>query len=591
MKKGRLNKLLSYLWKYRFMYLTGVAMLLMVDYLDLYIPMFTGRITDGLSSHTIDSAGITKTVLMLLGCSVLISIGRLGYRYFVIGTSRKVERAMQNEIFRKMETLSQTYFNHNKTGDLMAYFTNDLESIREAIGWSVISAFDSVVLTFMCLYRMMSNVSVKLTLITLIPMVCIGFYGYFIMNSFDKAFTERHESFGKLTDVVQESISAERVIKAFVQEKAQAEEFKKANNRYRDVNMRLVKLRSYAWPGMGMFIGLAYVIAIGFGGYFCLVGDMTLGRFVTFSSYVNTLVWPMLSFGDSTITITQGISAMRRINKVFDEIPEITDDPNPDDVTSLEGEIVFDHVSFRYDESLPLALDDINVRIEKGETFAIMGRTGTGKTTIVNLITRLFDVTDGAILMDGHDIRKVPLKVLRENIAYVPQDNFLFSETLKQNISFGKQDATLDEIIEACKMADVHDNIVDFPDQYETMVGERGVTLSGGQKQRASIARALLKDSNILIMDDSLSAVDTDTEERILENLRKIRKNKTTIMIAHRVSTVIGADHIMVLDDGKLSEFGTYNELMELDGEFARMVRKQQLEKMIAEDNLEVANG
>jgi ATP-binding cassette subfamily B protein len=290
----------------------------------------------------------------------------------------------------------------------------------------------------------------------------------------------------------------------------------------------------------------------------------------------------MLSFGDSTITITQGLSAMRRINKVFDEIPEITDDPNPDDVTSLEGEIVFDHVSFRYDESLPLALDDISVRIEKGETFAIMGRTGTGKTTMVNLITRLFDVSDGAILMDGHDIRKVPLKVLRENIAYVPQDNFLFSETLKKNLAFGKLDATMEEIVEACRMADVDDNIQDFPDKYDTMIGERGVTLSGGQKQRVSIARALLKNSPILIMDDSLSAVDTDTEDNILNNLRSLRHGKTTIIIAHRVSTVQNADHILFLDEGKVAELGSYSELMELNGQFARLQRKQQLERQLA---------
>ncbi|MBQ1523028.1 MAG: ABC transporter ATP-binding protein, partial [Erysipelotrichaceae bacterium] len=261
---------------------------------------------------------------------------------------------------------------------------------------------------------------------------------------------------------------------------------------------------------------------------------------------------------------------------------EITDSENPDDVTELTGEIEFDHVSFRYEDDLPEALHDIDFKIKKGETFAIMGRTGAGKTTVVNLITRLFDVTDGEIRLDGHAIKQIPLKVLRENIAYVPQDNFMFSETLRQNISFGKQEATMDEIIEMCKMADVHDNIEDFPLKYETVVGERGVTLSGGQKQRASIARALLKDSPILIMDDSLSAVDTDTEEHILSNLKKLRAGKTTIMIAHRVSTVQSADHILVLDDGKTIEYGTYDELIELDGDFARMVRKQQLEKQLA---------
>ena len=292
----------------------------------------------------------------------------------------------------------------------------------------------------------------------------------------------------------------------------------------------------------------------------------------------------MLAFGDCINTFTLGYAGVKRINKVFAEIPEITDSENPDDVRKLNGEIEFDHVSFKYSDDLPEALHDLDFTIKKGETFAIMGRTGAGKTSTVNLITRIYDVTDGEIRLDGHPIKQIPLQVLRENIAYVPQDNFLFSETLKQNISFGKQDATMDEIIEACRMADIHDNISEFPLKYETMVGERGVTLSGGQKQRASIARALLKDSPILIMDDSLSAVDTDTEDTILANLKKLRKGKTTIMIAHRVSTVQNADHILVLDDGNTVEYGTYDELMAKDGEFARMVRKQQLEKQLARE-------
>ena len=293
----------------------------------------------------------------------------------------------------------------------------------------------------------------------------------------------------------------------------------------------------------------------------------------------------MLAFGDCITTFTLGYAGMKRINGAFNEIPEIVDDEHPDDVTELKGGIRFENVDFRYREDFPLALEDISVEIKPGETFAIMGRTGAGKTTMVNLMTRLFDVTDGQISFDGHDIKKIPLKVLRENIAYVPQDNFLFSETLAQNISFGKLDATLDEIIEACKIADVDDNIQEFPLKYDTMVGERGVTLSGGQKQRASIARAILKDSPILIMDDSLSAVDTDTEDNILHNLRQIRQGKTTIMIAHRVSTVQGADHIVFLDNGKMAEYGTYDELVAMDGQFARLVRKQQLEKQLAQAN------
>ena len=581
-KKINLNKLFQYLWKYRFMYLGGMAMLVLVDYLDLYIPQVTGEITDGLTSHTISADQITAACWRMVFCAALIMLGRLAYRYFIIGTSRKIERALQNDIFEKMETLSQRYFNQNKTGDLMAYFTNDLEAVREAIGWSIISTIDAIGLTFLCLYRMMVNVSVKLTLFTLIPMAVIGSLSYFAMTRMDKAFTERHESFAKLSDVVQESISAERVIKAFVQEEKQQQDFAIANDENRQVNLRLAKIMATIWPVMEVLIGAAYVIAIGLGGYYCLTAEITLGKFVTFSSYVGTLVWPMIAFGDSLTMIIQGLAGMRRINQVFDEIPEIRDAEDALDVTELKGSISFDHVSFRYQPDLEDVLHDISIDIHPGETFAIMGRTGAGKTSFVNLITRLYDVTDGQILIDGNDIRKVPLSTLRENIAYVPQDNFLFSETIKANILFAKEDATDEEIIKVCKAADIHDNIMDFPDKYETMMGERGVTLSGGQKQRVSIARALIKNSPVLIMDDSLSAVDTDTEDVILRNLKELRKDMTTIMIAHRVSTVRNADHILFLEDGKLLEYGTYDELMLHGGEFAKMALKQQLESQLA---------
>ncbi len=578
------NKLVKYIWKYRFYYLTGICILLVVDYLNLFIPQYIGEVTDGLSNHTMDQSGALHTVYKILLTALVLALGRLGFRYFIIGTSRKIERCLQNEIFAKLETLSQRYFNENKTGDLMAYFTNDLEAIREATGWSVVSTFDAIVLTLMCLYRMMVYVNLQLTLFTLIPMIMVGFYGYFIFKSFDQHFEAKQNAFAKLSDEVQESISAIRVIKAFTQEEKQQKHFEEANAENRKVNMKLAHLRSYAWPVMEILIGAAYVIAILFGGYYCLIGDITLGKFVTFASYVGTLIWPMLAFGDCINTFTLGYAGMKRINKVFDEPVEIHDDVTPDDVTELSGQISFDHVDFKYNADYVDALEDVTFDIRPGETFAIMGKTGAGKSTIVNLMTRLFDTTGGKITFDGHDIRKIPLKVLRENIAYVPQDNFLFSEKLEQNIRFGKQNATMEEIIEACKIADIHENIKDFPEKYETMVGERGVTLSGGQKQRTSIARAILKDSPILIMDDSLSAVDTDTEDNILHNLREIRENKTTVIIAHRVSTVKNANHIIFLEDGKIAESGTYDELVALDGQFAQLVRKQQLEQQLAEE-------
>ena len=582
-KNGTAGKLFQYLWKFKFHYLVGVIILLAIDYVNLYIPQFTGEITDGLSAHTMDTKDIWNNVLKIVGCAAFLAIGRFGYRYFIIGSARKIERGLQNDIFAKLETLSQRYFNVNKTGDLMAYFTNDIDAIRDAIGWSVISLVDALVLTVMVLYKMMVYVSFTLTLYTLIPMIFIGLFGVFVFKLFDKVYEEKQNAFAKMSDDVQESVSAERVIKAFTQEQLQGQNFLKTNEENRQINLKAAKLHS-AWPILGFFISTASFIAIIMGGYFCMVGDISLGKLVSFVSYVGTLVWPMLAIGDCINTFTLGYAGIKRINGVFREIPEIVDDENPDEVESLSGEICFDNVSFRYEEDLPDVLKNINVEIKAGETFAIMGRTGMGKTTMVNLITRMYDVTGGKITLDGHDIKKIPLKVLRENIAYVPQDNFMFSETLKQNISFGKMEATLEEIIEACKMADIHDNIVEFPLKYDTMVGERGVTLSGGQKQRASIARAILKDSPILIMDDSLSAVDTDTEDTILHNLRKLREGKTTIMIAHRVSTVQQADHIIMLDSGSIIESGNYDQLVALDGQFARLVRKQQLEKQLAEE-------
>jgi len=569
------------IYRCRYRYLAGLVMLLIVDYLDLYIPQFVGEVTDALEIGTIDISGIFSYAIKMVLCAIGIAIGRYFWRQFIIGSSHRIQKSIRDEMYKKLETLSQRYYNENKTGDIMAYFTNDLDSLEEALGWAVISAFDGIVLTALCLYKMMINVSVKLTLFTLAPMICLGIYGYFIGEAFEKGFTARQESFGKLNDAVQESVTAERVIKAFVQEDNQLEEFKKVNEANRKVNLKIAKLRSTAWPVMEILIGAAYVIAILVGGYYCLIGDITVGRFVTFASYINSLIWPMLGFGDMITIYSSAKASVKRINSIFDEMPDIKNDDQPDQMERLLGGIKFENVDFRYGKNLGLAIENLSFEIKPGETFAIMGRTGTGKSTIVNLITRMYDIENGSITFDGHDIKKIPLNLLRESIAYVPQDNFLFSETLGENIAFGKLDATEEEIIEACKMADIHDNISEFPEKYKTMVGERGVTLSGGQKQRSSIARALLKDSPILIMDDSLSAVDTDTEDTILGNLKKLRQGKTTIMIAHRVSTVQNADHILVLDEGKLAEIGTYNELMELDGEFAKMVRKQQLEKQL----------
>ncbi len=579
--------LMKYMWKYKFHYVLGLLVLLMVDYFNLSVPQITADIIDGLTQMTLSFDGLLRLVLRLLLLCGLIAIGRMFWRFFIFGTSRNIERLIRNDMFEKLEYLSQNYFNSHKTGDLMTHFTNDLEALRTAIGPAIISSFDSVVMTIMSLYKMMVYVDVKLTLLTLIPMSIIAVGGYFFGEAFEKRFEKKQEAFAKLSDHVNESISAERVIKAFVQEKKQDEAFAKINANNLKQNMNVVKLMASIMPLLEFVIGASYVITIIYGGYLAIIGEITLGRFIAFNQYLGMLVWPMIALGDSITSFSQGRAAINRINHIFHEIPEIMDDSNPDQVDGLSGSIEIRNLSFKYAENLPYALKDINVKINQGETLAILGRTGDGKTTLVNLLLRLYDVSQGEILFDGYDIRKIPLNTLRKSIAYVPQDSMLFSDTIAKNIAFGKHDATLDEIMEAAKDACVHDNIIEFVSGYETVVGERGVTLSGGQKQRCAIARALLKDSSILILDDSLSAVDTDTEDKILANLKKRRENKTTLMIAHRVSTVRNADHILLLDEGKILEYGTFDELVALGGSFAEMVEKQRLEEMLNSEEVE----
>ena len=578
-RKGLLRPLLR---RYAPQYLLGLVMLFIVDYVNLFIPQITGEVTDGLAARAMGAGDVLAAAGRIVACGAVIVAGRFLWRYFIFGSARKIEKTMRNQMFEKLETLSQRYYHSHKTGDLMSYFTNDLEAVRIAIGPEVVSAFDSTVLTVLVLYRMFTYVSVKLTLLTLIPMGVLAVFGYWFGETIERRFTRMQKAFSDLSDHVQETVSGERVIKAFVQEEAQKKAFRKVNEGKRQATLGVVRLDAAFIPILEFLVGITYVIAIVYGGWLTMTAEMTLGKFVAFNIYIGSLVWPMLALGDAITYISQGIASLNRIHEIFDEEPEITDSEHPDSVDSLSGQISLRNVSFTHREGLPDALHGLNLEIAAGETLAVMGRTGAGKSTLVNLLCRTYDIDGGSITFDGHDIRQIPLKLLRESIAYVPQDNFLFSDTLRHNIAFGKLEADTEEIMEAGREADIHDNIMEFPQQYETVVGERGVTLSGGQKQRSSIARALLKDSPILILDDALSAVDTDTEETILENLKKVRAGKTTIMIAHRVSTVQNADHILVLDDGKLAEYGTREELMDIPGGvFRTMAEKQQLEKQL----------
>lgn len=605
----------NYIYRHRFRYIAGIITLFIVDFANLFIPKLTGSITDGLTARILDWDGVVKLLIGILALGLTLAIGRFLWRYFLFGCARMIEMEIRNDMFAHLEEMSVEYYNEHKTGDLMTRFTSDLNAVRMAIGPAVIAMFDAVVMTVMVIAQMMTYVNVKLTLLTLIPMliICLGeiYYGK-IMHP---KYLTRQEAVSDLTDYVQESFSGVRVIKAFVRERAQLKEFAKVNANTRDKTLNVVKLQSIIIPLLDVVIGLSSLITLIYGGYLALVGDITLGRFVAFNQYIGMLVWPMLACGDAINMFSQGFASADRIKQVFDEKPEITDalvmgnaasstantpagnasglSLNSDSQSTpfqIHGEITFSHLTFLHKGHTEPTIKDLNLRVPVGTTLAIIGRTGNGKSTLVNLLLRLYNTKPGMILIDGRDINTIPLKELRENIAYVPQDNFLFSDTLKSNIAFGAEDEDMDRIVRATRDACIHDSIAAFPDGYETIVGERGVTLSGGQKQRSSIARALMKNAPILILDDALSAVDTDTEEHILHNLKKNRQGMTTILIAHRISTIQNADMILVLEDGEAKEVGNHAQLMEKHGIYRDMFEKQQLEAAIGEKQAALKN-
>ena len=586
-----------YVARHWWQYLLGILALYLVDQVNIYVPEFTGRIIDGLTDGTLNMDGAMKIVCMIAGMGLAIAIGRFGWRFFIFGAARSIEREMRGDMYAHLSRLSMRYFNQHKTGDLMAHFTNDLMSVRQLLGMTVITAFDATVMLVLVLWSMVQFVSPKLTVVAVIPMLVIAVGDFFYGKVMHKRFRAKQEAFSGLTDQVQETISGIRVIKAFVQERKELYAFAKTTAFTKDKNLNVVRLQALMMPVMDLIIGTSTLLTLMYGGYLAIHGEITVGQFVAFNSYVGMLVWPMMAVGECITSISQGLASMGRIISIFDEKPEIVDGEQTNhSVTSLRGEIKLNHLTFAYPDMPDVTvLEDVSVTVKPGETLAILGRTGSGKSTVPSLLVRLYDVADGMITIDGHDLKSIPLGVLRENIACVPQDNFLFSDTLQNNIAFGSADKTLASVEHAAKLACIHDNIAEFPEQYQTVVGERGVTLSGGQKQRSSIARALMKaaapqaSAPILILDDALSAVDTDTERNILDNLKTVRGgDRTTIIVAHRISTIQDADHILVLDDGKVAEYGTHEELIANAGLYKSLFDKQQLEKQLREDREEV---
>ncbi len=612
--------LISYMLKYVWQYVGGLICLLAVDFLELYIPQLTGEITDGLTAGNFSIRMLLIDVLLIVLIATAVALMRFGWRVLMFGASRRVERDLRETLYHHLTTLSNRFFQHHKTGDLMAYFTNDMDAIRMAVGPAILTTFDAVVMTVLVLGKMIFYVDFKLTLLAMLPLLVILFGGSRYGRAMSSRYDKKQSVFAKLSDQVQESISGIRIVKAFVQEKQEMEAFRKTNQAAREANLHVVKLRALVLPLLDGLIGVSIALTLLYGGYLVINGGITLGKFVAFNTYVMTLVWPMMAAGESITMLSQGVASWTRVKQIFMEQPEITDDELTDtNIEAINGSISFQNLHFQYAEGLPEVLKGFSIDIPEGSTIGILGRTGCGKSTLASLLTRIYNVEPGHIFIGGHDIRQIPISILRENIALVPQENLLFSDTLQANIAFGtrtidkmppektqrlkifirqkeaaeqwvEQEMTdreteidrqwndYDAVVKAAKVAHIHENIMDFPKQYATVVGERGVTLSGGQKQRTSIARAIMKNAEILIMDDALSAVDTDTEEQILHALQQERAGKTTILIAHRISTVQSADQIILMEDGKCVESGTHAQLLALDGKYARLYQQQQLE-------------
>lgn len=587
----------KYYLKYLWMLLIGLVALVAVDYFQLLIPEYLRTVLNGINTGEVIIDGQTTPFTMetllthvcfpLLIVVAIIVIGRFAWRMCFLGSAVKVESEMRSEMFDRARFLSPHFYRENKVGTLMALFTNDLETIQESFGWGVMMFFDAVFLGSLAIIKMwrMNHI---LTLYCMLPMIFLlvvsAIVGHFEMKKWDK----RQMEFSKLTDSAQESFSGLAVIKAFVRELKQLLTFGKICKENEQVNVEYTRIRSVLEIFITLFVQSVMCIILGYGGYVVWHGGFNSGQLIEFIGYFDAVIWPIMAVSQLIDMRARGTASLKRISNLLDTQPEITDSPDVLPIDKIEGEIEFKNLSFRYPDGESDELKDISLHIAKGEHVGIIGRTGAGKTTLVNLIMRAFNAPRGTLFIDGHDIGEIPLKTLRNGIAYVPQDNFLFSDTVKNNIAFSveeENEVSLEKVRRAAACALVASDVEEFSDRYETKLGERGVTVSGGQKQRISIARALMKDAPILILDDSLSAVDTDTEKSILDNLAQVRKDKTTLLIAHRVSAVERMDKIIFLENGSIKAAGTHSQLMESSREYARLVALQQLEEDREADN------
>lgn len=567
--------------------LLGLLALLMVDYIQLLIPQFYRLVINGVNLGQVVVNGqplpFTKEVLLqhiclpMIWIVVLMVIGRFLWRICFFGSAVRVAANLRERMFDHSRQLSQQYYQVNKVGNLMSLYTNDIDTIQECFGDGILMFFDALVLGLMALYKMW-RMDYKLTLLALIPALIMFGIGTVMGTAMTKRWEERQQAFSDLSDFAQENFSGIAVIKAFVKELKELMAFRKLNKQNEEINVIYTKIATLLEVLVTLFVESVICVILGYGGYLVYQGRFNAGQLVEYIGYFEAIVWPIMAISMLIEKTSRGKASLNRITELLDAPIDVADRPGVQELQNPQGSVEFRRLTFRYPDGEYDVLQDISFTIRPGESVGIVGKTGAGKTALVDLLLRTYNVPDGTLFVDGKDVNTLSIHSVRAACAYVPQDNFLFSDTIAHNIGFGVDDASPEMIDHAASLADVRDNIVDFKDGYETVLGERGVTVSGGQKQRISIARALLKNAPILILDDSVSAVDTRTEKIILDNLKSSRANKTTLLIAHRISTVERLDKIIFLDDGKIEAVGPHDELYTSCPKYRRMVDLQRLE-------------
>ncbi|MFD1864177.1 ABC transporter ATP-binding protein [Planococcus chinensis] len=561
-------------------YALGIFMLLIVAFLGILPPRIIGFVVDEISRGTLTAGYLIKWLAVLAGAALLMYVLRYAWRLMIFGSSILLARNLREQLFRHFTQMSPAFYQKRRVGDLMAHATNDLQAVQQTAGAGVLTLVDSIATGGFVIAAMAITVNWKLTLIVLLPLPLMAYMTNYYGKLLHKRFHGAQEAFSGLNDKTQESISGMKVIKTFGQEKEDVEDFKRLSEKVVAENIQVAKVDSLFDPTISAIIGVCYMLAIGFGSYFVVSGEMTIGDLVAFTAYLGLLVWPMLAFGWLFNIVERGRASYDRIRGLLAVEPEIEDrlgalDRRP------SGDISFSLEKFQFTGDERAALRDIHFTIKRGETLGIAGKTGSGKSAILRLLLREFDNYEGTITYDGISINDYKKQRLREAIGYVPQDHFLFSATVAGNIAFARPEASMDEIHQAAKLAHIHEDILQFSDGYDTVVGERGVSLSGGQKQRISIARALMMQPELLILDDSLSAVDAKTEEAILDSLKKMRTGETTIITSHRLSAIQHAHQILVMENGTVAEIGTHEELMRKKGRYYEMYELQKLEELV----------